>query len=219
MAGADYLCTPSFVPVDGGSWHSATLGDGAAPPATLRGWLARCSRVRSSMAVLDQARIQCAALGLTAVDAPYAVQRPAGDAWVGGPSGPNGLSGPRLNLVLPLGRPPNSMPLRGVVVDEWSEALPAPSEVTGLAFHVDSPGSAAPQSILIAVPADAGAAWWDPATLAATLHETLDLAKIRTVDLDALTALGQLLPALYLANNTAGDTISTDVLAPPPSSS
>jgi hypothetical protein len=36
---------------------------------------------------------------------------------------------------------------------------------------------------------------------------------MRTVDLDALTSLGQLLPALYVANNTAGGTISTDVLA------
>ncbi|MBV9822482.1 MAG: hypothetical protein JO144_09595, partial [Actinobacteria bacterium] len=212
MAGADYLCVPSFVPVDGGAWHSAILGDGAAPPAALRAWLTRSAGVRTSMAVLDQARTQCVALGLSSVDSPYALQRPGGDAWVGGPTAP---SGPRLNLVLPLGRPPNSLPLRAVVVDEWNEAVPASSEVTGLAFHVDSPGSAAPQSILIAVPANGTAPVWDPPALAATLHETLDLAKMRTVDIDALTTLGQLLPALYVANNVAGDTVSTDVLTPP----
>jgi hypothetical protein len=212
MAGTDYLCTPSFVPVDAGGWHSETQGNGAAPPAALRTWLARAARVRNTMAVFDQARTQCAALGLTSTDAPYVLQRPAGGAWVGDQTGANPPTGPRLNLVLPFGRPPNSMPLRGLVVDEWSEALPAASEVTGLAFHVDSPGSVAPQSILIAVPADAGAQFWAPDTLAATLHETLDLAKMRTVDVDALSALGQLLPALYLANNIAGDTVSTDVL-------
>jgi hypothetical protein len=212
MAGGDFLCLPSFSPVDGG-WYSATLGTGAAGAAALRTWLSRSSRVRTSMAVFDQARTQCAALGLAVADTPFAVQRPTGEAWVGGPSSVIRPSGPRLHLVLPLGRPPNAMPLRGVVVDEWGEALPAASEVTGLAFHVDTPGSAAPQSILVAVPADASAKFWDAPALAATLHETLDLAKMRTVDLDALTSLGQLLPALYLANNTAGDTVSTDVLA------
>jgi len=217
MAGSEFACLPSFSPVDGG-WHAVTTGDGVAPPAALRTWLGRVAGVRGSMAVLDQVHIQSAALGLPVADSPYAVQRPAGEAWVGGPAGPVRPSGPRLHLVLPLGRPPRGMPLRGLVVDEWNEALPAATEVTGLAFHVDTPGSAPPQSILVAVPPDPNATSWDAATLSATLHETLDLAKIRTVDMDALASLGQLLPALYVANNTAGDTVSTDVLAPPASS-
>ena len=42
------------------------------------------------------------------------------------------------------------------------------------------------------------------------LLETLDLARIRAVDPDALDDVGHYLPALYFAINTAGDTVSTD---------
>jgi hypothetical protein len=42
------------------------------------------------------------------------------------------------------------------------------------------------------------------------LLETLDLARIRAVDPDALGEIGHYLPALYFANNAAGDTVSTD---------
>jgi hypothetical protein len=42
------------------------------------------------------------------------------------------------------------------------------------------------------------------------LLETLDLARIRAVDLDALDEVGHYLPALYFAFNTAGETVSTD---------
>ena len=43
--------------------------------------------------------------------------------------------------------------------------------------------------------------------------EALDLAKLRTVDIDALSSLGHYLPALYFAYNAGGpqvDAISTD---------
>jgi len=39
----------------------------------------------------------------------------------------------------------------------------------------------------------------------------MDLARVRAVDLDAVDGGGQLLPALYFAFNTSGDTISTDL--------
>jgi hypothetical protein len=43
-----------------------------------------------------------------------------------------------------------------------------------------------------------------------TLHETLDLIKMRAVDGDLLGELAHLLPAVYLAANAAGDTVATD---------
>ena len=42
------------------------------------------------------------------------------------------------------------------------------------------------------------------------LNETFDLAKGRAVHSEALTGLGQLLPAIYLATNARQDTVSTD---------
>jgi hypothetical protein len=59
------------------------------------------------------------------------------------------------------------------------------------------------------VPPDA-ATTWSLAALEATLLETLDLAKLRLVDLDALADGGALAPAAWFAINLAGDTVSTD---------
>jgi len=42
------------------------------------------------------------------------------------------------------------------------------------------------------------------------LLETLDLARIRGVDTDALDDVEHYLPALYFACNTNNDTVSTD---------
>jgi hypothetical protein len=62
---------------------------------------------------------------------------------------------------------------------------------------------------LLAVP-PTDAANWDLETLLDTLNETLDLAKVRAVD-GELHPLGQLLPAIYLADNPLRDTVSTDL--------
>jgi hypothetical protein len=51
---------------------------------------------------------------------------------------------------------------------------------------------------------------WDSASLVSTLLETLDLAKARAVDGELLGRLAQLAPAVYLAADAAGDTVSTD---------
>jgi hypothetical protein len=42
------------------------------------------------------------------------------------------------------------------------------------------------------------------------LLETIDLAKLRAVDAEALNEIGHYLPALYFAFNASGDTVSTD---------
>ena len=51
---------------------------------------------------------------------------------------------------------------------------------------------------------------WDLDTLAATVLQTLELARLRAVDRDALDGAGQFVPALYFALNLAGATVSTD---------
>jgi hypothetical protein len=83
-----------------------------------------------------------------------------------------------------------------------------PTEQTGIALHYDNPGADAPQAILIAVP-PTSRPLWDLASLLAILNETLDLAKVRTVDGELLGALGQVLPAIYLADSTEEVTVRT----------
>jgi hypothetical protein len=100
--------------------------------------------------------------------------------------------------------------LAGLLVDEWVEVVPNAEETTGVAFHYDAPGASPPQAILLAVSPDERLEW-DLETLEATVLSTLELAKLRTVDLSSLDAdLGRYLPALYFARSPAGDTIATD---------
>ena len=50
---------------------------------------------------------------------------------------------------------------------------------------------------------------WKTADVWATLGETLDLAKIRAVDLELVGGVGQFLPAIFAPQNLQGATPST----------
>jgi len=83
-------------------------------------------------------------------------------------------------------------------------------ETTAVGFHYDDPGAEAGQAVLLAIP-PGEAQTWDIGTFANILNETADLAKVRAVDLELLPALGQLLPAVYLATDLEDNTISTNL--------
>jgi hypothetical protein len=97
--------------------------------------------------------------------------------------------------------------LSGLLLDEWVERVPDPVQTTGVAFHYEEPDSRAPQALLLAVCPDQRLAW-DNDLVLATVNETLDLAKIRSVDLEGLNDLGQIIPALWFAFNPDGQTVS-----------
>jgi hypothetical protein len=100
----------------------------------------------------------------------------------------------------------------GLLLDEWTEVIPAETETTGIAFHFDKPGAEPPQAILLATPPQFTGAWrWDD--LVATLHETLDLARIRAVEPAQLdqTALAVFLPATIMATTWRPITIAADL--------
>ena len=99
--------------------------------------------------------------------------------------------------------------LAGLLLDEWVETIPNPSETTAVSFHHDAPGAQPPQSILLAVNPDPSAEW-SLATLEAILLETLELARLRLVDSDTLADAGQFLPALLFSHNVRGEAVSTD---------
>jgi hypothetical protein len=96
---------------------------------------------------------------------------------------------------------------RGVavlVVDEFVEVVPAEETTTALSFGFDAPGARPPQTILLAVPPVPGVAW-TVESLAQVIGETIDLAKIRMVDLSAVAWAGRFVPTIYL---TDGDVSS-----------
>lgn len=98
-----------------------------------------------------------------------------------------------------LGTPDVARGIAGLVIDEFVETLPARETTSALSFGFEAPAARPPQSILLAVPAVPGAAWTMDG-LAGVIGETLDLAKIRMVDLSALAWAGRFLPAIYLTD-------------------
>jgi hypothetical protein len=204
-----------------GSAFAASDGVQGGDPLAAVTWLQRAAHVREGVARLDDALLYADALesperlGLRVAQLPY---RPD-DRWVGLPETPDRpIEGGRLSLVAqsPV-LPAADRPLAGLVVDEWTEVVPAATQVTGLGFHFDQPNSRAPQAILLAVPPTEDHVW-DLDTLEAVLLETLDLADIRLADPAALAGaaasvpgVGHYLPAVYLASAPADETITTDL--------
>lgn len=91
----------------------------------------------------------------------------------------------------------------GLLLDQWSELIPATTLTTGISFHYDQPNTQAPHALLLAVPGqvDRTPSEWTTEDVLGIVNDTLDLAKARTVDLDAFQAVGGLFPALFMSAN------------------
>jgi hypothetical protein len=181
-------------------------------------WLSRAARIRSGVGRLDAALMYGQALGaplqrkLAVAQLPYEQN----DRWLGLPSTTQKpMRGGRLSLVAQLAASNMSLPLSGaeplagLLVDEWVEVVPASRETTAVTFHYDAPSAQAPQAILLAVSPDPSGPW-ELGTLESILLETLELAKLRTVDPDSLGEVGHFLPALLFGFNSQNDAVSTD---------
>lgn len=69
----------------------------------------------------------------------------------------------------------------GLLLDEWTEVIPATTRTTGITFNFNRPDNEPPQAILLVTPASATGRWeW--ADLVGALNETLDLAKKRAIE-------------------------------------
>jgi hypothetical protein len=102
----------------------------------------------------------------------------------------------------------------GLLVDEWTEVIPATTRNTGITFNYDRPNNEASQSILLVTPASATGQWvWDD--LVGALNETLDLAKKRAVEPVQVdpTSYACFLPATIMAVAYYGISITTSLAA------
>jgi len=214
--GKAFVVLPRFTAANAAELEKA-LGDSAkaqdGDPLGSTAWFQRMARVRDGVARLNAALIYSELLKtgeklkLTVAQLPY----DPNDRWVGLPlKAGQSLPGGKLSLaVQSTARIDANKKLTGLLIDEWVEVVPSATETTGIALQYDQPNAAPPQTILLAVPPEVESPWtvW---SLQQVLLETLDLARIRAVDPDALNDVGHYLPALYFACNTAGDTVSTD---------
>jgi hypothetical protein len=215
---ADFVVLPHVTPPDAATLQAA-FGQSAALTATdtvaPARWLRQLSHVRPAVSRMDLAFSVAQAFGTAAVYPPSLTlaQLPpvaAPDRWLALPLDP--AHPPQKGRVafacVTTGDPTNQATYAGLMVDEWPERIPNAQAQTAVAFHFEEPSARAPQALLLATCPDNREMWDDP-LLQAVLKETLELAKIRTVDLGSVLQVGQILPALYFALNLESATIST----------
>jgi hypothetical protein len=102
----------------------------------------------------------------------------------------------------------------GLLVDEWTEVIPATTHDTGITFNYNRPNNEAAQSFLLVTPATPTGEWvWED--LVGALNETLDLAKNRAVEPVQLdfTPYSCFLPATVMAVTYYGISITTSLAA------
>lgn len=219
--GSGFVVLPLFTPPNLATLQSAfsqsaalVSTDSQAPSR----WFRQLTHVRPGISRLDMALSAAQALNAGAVSLyPPSLllgQIPppatAPDRWLALPVDPTNMPQPgRVAFAcVTQGDAVTQNSYAGVIVDEWPERIPSTQQSASVAFHFEEPSARAPQALLLAVCPD-NRATWDDQILEAVLAETLQLAKIRTVDLASVQGVGQILPALYFALNLQGATVST----------
>ena len=213
VTGTGVPVIPAYVlPAD--SAYAAAFDPKNAPvdasAAEMMAWLRRIARVRVNAATLHDLLLaaeilQQGAPSLTAAHIPPE----KGARWAALPF-PGGAP-PAARIALVLSTPATLDPAAGFcgfVFDSWTEQVPGlthvaggdrgyeASELTGLAFKVDTPDSEPPQAALLAIAPDP-ARGWSFDILFDTVKETFELAKMRPVDLGDLYRFGRILPAIH----------------------
>jgi len=161
-------------------------------------WLYGIARVREKMghwenAVILSEGFKDIQLELTPMQLPYLNN----DTWLG-------LSFPetyqiesdKLLYTAHLNNFDPTKPQCGLLIDEWTEVIPTETETTGLTFQYDQPNTEPPQTMLLVTPSEFEGEWsWE--NVVNTLHETLDIAKLRAVEPVQIdrTPYAQFLPA------------------------
>ena len=189
---------------------AATLGPLGGREHALETWIETIGRVRPGVGRLADVLLAARLRGAAAPAALRAFQLPVEpfpDAdpaqrgqWVGvafpAPLGTD----PVTSFVLhTLGTVDAAAGITLLALDDYTEVVPAASTTTAVSFGFDAPGARPPQSILLAVPPVAGTPWSVDA-LADVIGETLDLAKIRMVDLSSVAWAGRFVPTIYLTD-------------------
>jgi hypothetical protein len=223
--GPAFVVLPVLGPI---SVATGLLDPGARPDgatdSAITAWVGRAATVREPVEALD--RLVGHAEAVAAVDPGrpgpgiHAGQLggPQGERWVAlEPVGGTTVPGGRVGIVaLTPGPDLPTAGIAGLLVDEWVEVVPATDQTTSVTFGYDAPSSEPAQVLLLGVP-PIGHEQWTAQEALQLVEEALGLARIRLVDVDHLTGIGQLLPALVTAENNSGDVaaLGVDALTEP----
>jgi len=180
-------------------------------------WFYGAARVRAPLRYWESALMLASAFGrtvptLSPIQLPFA----AADSWLALAFPDNyNLNSDRLLYTCLYSQPFNPAARQcGLLVDEWTEVIPASVRDTAITFNYARPDNEAPQTILLVTSASNTGSWqW--ADLIGALNETLDLAKKRAVEPAFLdpTMYSRFLPATVTASTSYGITIATALTA------
>ncbi len=197
LLGDDALLIPEFkLDDDQGATLQAAYGAGVAgdpltwqrtvkkTPEPVDTWLYGIARVREKMQAWEQTVMLEGAFGATEPDlVPLQIPWKAGEHWLGLEYPATYVpDGDRLcytaHFVQPFDRTQWQC---GLMIDDWTEVIPAKEETTGLTFHYDRPNAEAPQALLLVTP-PAFIGSWQWQDIVDAVSETLDHAKSRAVE-------------------------------------
>ncbi|MEV5410330.1 hypothetical protein AB0K60_16015 [Thermopolyspora sp. NPDC052614] len=158
--------------------------------------VAQRARVRPGVARLDRL-LGCVEAVHATVPAFAVTQHPIapGERWVALTSAGERTPGGRVSVFAHTPFPGETGAVAGLLLDDWTEVVPATHETTSLTFHYDAPTSAAPNVALLGV-LPPNAEQWSADAAVRIVEEGLALARLRAVDPHTLPLTGQLLPAL-----------------------
>jgi hypothetical protein len=200
LFGDAFVIVPLFRFHPAGQLGELTLAAASpvADASQLDEWLQSAARVRPAVADVAWAMAVSGWIQRPIAD-PAVVQLPriAGAPWIGATFSTPLPEGEWLAVVALSSAPSLSGLQCGLVLDEWTEDVPADKATTGVAFHFNRPNATAPQALLLAVPPVRSGQWqWD--ALKGSVREAYELARLRAVDPDQLISGGyfQGLPAI-----------------------
>jgi hypothetical protein len=201
LFGAAFVIVPLFQfhqPAQVTELNLAGSDPAIADPFQVEEWMYSTARVRPIIADITWTMAVSAWVGGPLTD-PSVIQLPrtAGAPWIGGEFSTPLPDGDWLSIVTLGGGAGFSDLQCGLVLDEWTENVPAERATTGIAFQFNRPNATAPQALLVAVPPVAGGQWqWD--ALKGCVREAYELARLRAVEPDDLAKNGyfQGLPAI-----------------------
>jgi hypothetical protein len=208
LFGTAFVIVPLFhfhQPAQTTELNLAAAGPAVADDFAVEEWLHSVARVRPAVADVTWAMAVSAWVGKSMPD-PKVIQLPrlAGLPWIGGQFAAPLPEGDYLAVVALSSAAGFSGLQCGLVLDEWTENVPSDQGTTGVSFHFNRPNATAPQALLLAVPPVIRGNWqWEE--LKGCVREALDLAKLRSLEPDALLTGGYFegVPAiLHEFNNT-----------------
>jgi hypothetical protein len=186
-------------------------------------WMQKTSAVRPRLARWDYVRTiyelyNDDQLNLAPVQLPYR----ATDSWLAvefpeknSDDTPFNIANDTLSIVIhgePAFLPANNQ--CGLLIDDWTEVIPAKEAITGLTFNYNQPDAMPPQALLLVVTPEEKGKWsWDDLT--GILNDTMLRAKLRAVEPRLLDQIkkpdtGVLLPAIISTFSQHGLDISLD---------